>query len=73
MKSMHPAFTALRGMLSYFADSSSWANVIPPAALMARHPSVPSEAVPDKMTPIACCPAFSASERKKSLIGMCCP
>jgi len=68
---MYPAFTALRGMLSYFADPSSCANVMPPAALMATHPSVPSDAVPDRITPIACCPALSASERKKSLMGMC--
>jgi hypothetical protein len=64
-KSTQPALTALCGMLAYLADSSSWAKVIPPAALMAREPSVPSEAVPDRMTLMARLPRASARERRK--------
>ena len=43
---MHPAVIALRGMLSCWAESSC-AKVIPPSALMALHPAVPSFAVPE--------------------------
>ena len=51
-KSTQPAATALRGIESYRAESSC-ANVIPPSALMASRPSVPSVAVPERITPIA--------------------
>ena len=61
-KSMQPAFTALCGMPLYLADSLSCAKVIPPAALMAMHPSVPSEAVPDKITPMARSPRSLARD-----------
>ena len=44
--------SALRGIESYFAVSS-WANVMPPSALIASSPSVPSVAVPDRITPMA--------------------
>ena len=46
---------ALRGMLLCWAVSS-WAKVIPPSALISSSPSVPSVAVPDRITPIARCP-----------------
>ena len=52
-KSTTPAAIALRGMEAERADSGRWAKVIPPAALIASKPTVPSEAVPDKTTPIA--------------------
>src|SRR6185369_8899578 len=51
-RSTQPAATALRGMEGYLADSS-WARVIPPSALMASSPSVPSIAVPERTTPMA--------------------
>ena len=44
---------ALRGILSYLADFGACAKVIPPSALIASNPSVPSVAVPDRMTPMA--------------------
>jgi hypothetical protein len=44
---------ALRGMLSYWADFGSCAKVIPPSALTDSNPSVPSVAVPERMTPMA--------------------
>ena len=53
MKSMQPLRTALSGMPEYLADSSSWAKVIPPAALISSSPSVPSDPVPDRMMPMA--------------------
>ena len=43
---------ALRGMPSYAAELGSWAKAMPPSALIALTPSVPSEAVPDRITPI---------------------
>ncbi len=69
-KSTQPAATALRGMPSYLADFSSCAKVMPPADLMASSPRVPSDAVPDRTTPIARLPASSAREPKKWSIGM---
>lgn len=53
MKSTEPLPTALCGMPSCLADSRSWAKVMPPAALISASPSVPSEPVPDRITPIA--------------------
>ena len=44
---------AARGIPSYFAVSGFCANVIPRAPLTSRTPVAPSDAVPDKMTPIA--------------------
>jgi hypothetical protein len=66
-KSTQPAAIALRGMESYRADSSC-ANVIPPSALMASNPSVPSVAVPDRITPIARPPWSCASDSRKMSI-----
>src|SRR5438874_12549665 len=58
---------ALCGMPSNLADFSSWAKVMPPSALVAANPKVPSEAVPERITPIALLPWSSASERKNLL------
>ena len=52
-KSTHPDEMALCGIPSNLADAGSWAKVIPPPALMALNPRVPSEAVPERTTPIA--------------------
>ena len=51
-KSTTPDAIALRGIESYFAESSC-AKVTPPSALMASSPTVPSLAVPDSTTPMA--------------------
>ncbi len=56
---------ALRGIPSNFAEPGSWANVMPPASLMALRPKVPSVPVPDSTTPMARDPWSSANERKK--------
>ncbi len=72
-KSTAPAETAARGICGCAALSSSCANVIPPAALIARRPSAPSVIVPDSTTPIARLPFASASERKKASIAICGP
>src|SRR5438128_12150341 len=69
-KSTQPAAMALLGMPSNLADFSSWAKVIPPSALIAVNPKVPSEAVPERITPIALLLWSSASERKNRSIGM---
>jgi len=52
-KSTWPDAAALRGMAEYLADFSSCARVIPPFALMACRPNVPSVAVPERITPMA--------------------
>src|SRR6266478_6477327 len=44
---------------------------MPPSALMALNPSVPSEAVPERITPIAWLFRSAASERKKRSMGRC--
>ncbi len=64
-----PDKIALRGMPSYCAEAGSWANVQPPSALIACTPIVPSEAIPDRTTPIACSFRSSASDRKNRSIG----
>jgi hypothetical protein len=56
---------ALRGMPSYFALLMSWAKVMPPSLLIAFSPMVPSEAVPERITPIARLPRSAASEARK--------
>src|SRR6266516_1105619 len=48
-KSTAPEATALRGMLSYFADCGASANVMPPSALIAFSPRAPSDALPERM------------------------
>ena len=66
-KSTQPADAALRGIESYLADSSC-AKVMPPSALMASSPSVPSVAVPERMIPTACsCWSWASDSRKKSI------
>ncbi len=55
-KSTHPEAMALRGMPSYAAEAGSWAKAMPPSALIAFAPSVPSEPVPDRITPIPLLP-----------------
>ena len=52
MKSTAPVAIALWGILPCLADSSDWQNVVPAAHLMARKPCAPSEALPDRITPI---------------------
>ena len=68
VKSATPARIADSGMLVVSADSS-WTNVMPPAALMAFNPSVPSLAAPDNITPIELACWSSAKEIRKRLIG----
>ena len=43
--------------------------MIPPAVLIARRPSVPSDAVPDRTTPAACLPQSAARALRKESIG----
>ncbi len=65
MKSTQPDAIALAGMPSYLAELGSWAKVMPASPLIAARPRVPSEAVPERMTPIASCPCPTASDRRK--------
>src|ERR1035438_6640869 len=60
---------ALRGMPSNLADSGVCTKTAPAFSLMARRPSVPSEPIPERMTPMLCSSWSSASERKKKSIG----
>ena len=69
VKSTHPDAMALAGMLENWADAGSCANVMPPSALMASSPRVPSEAVPDSTTPMALLFRSSASETKNPSMG----
>ena len=52
-RSIIPVAMAARGMPSYFAVSGTWAMVMPPTALISRTPMAPSDAVPERITPIA--------------------
>ncbi len=70
---MQPLWTALRGMPACLAVSSSWAKVMPPAALISSSPRVPSVPVPDRITPMAPVCRSSASDLKKRSIGRCGP
>ncbi len=70
MKSTALAAIAASGMPSYLALDGSWAKVMPPSALMAASPSVPSEAAPDRTMPMARLPRVLANDRKKPSIGM---
>ncbi len=69
MKSTQSAAMALRGIPSYFADRSSWQNVMPPPALIAFSPRVPSVALPERITPMALFPSCSARDPKKIIDG----
>jgi len=67
------AAIALRGMSSFFADRGSWASVIPPSALIASRPRVPSDPIPDRMTPMLWLPCASARDWRNASMGMCAP
>ena len=54
-KSTQPEAMALCGIPSCWAVAS-WAKVMPPSPLIASRPSVPSEAVPDRTTPMRLVP-----------------
>ena len=60
-------------MSSFFADRGSWASVMPPSALIAANPSVPSEPVPERMTPMLWLPCAWASDWRNESMGMCAP
>ena len=68
-RSIAPLAIALCGMPACWADCSSWANVRPPAALISEMPSVPSDPVPERITPIADGPCTAASDRRKWSTG----
>jgi hypothetical protein len=50
--SASPASMALRGMESNLADTGSCTSTTPAFSLMARRPSVPSEPMPERITPM---------------------
>ncbi len=60
---------AFRGMPSNFAERS-WQKVTPPADLMALRPSVPSDAVPERIAPMELAPLSFASETRNASIGL---
>ena len=60
---------ALRGILSNFAVAGSCTITIPFFSFKAQIPALPSEPMPERMTPIPCSCRSSASERKKKSIG----
>ena len=68
-KSTQPLLSALCGMPEYLADTASWAKVMPPSALISSSPSVPSEPLPDRITPMAPAPRSAASDWRKRSIG----
>ena len=68
-KSTTPAAIALRGIPSNRADMS-WQKVTPPAEVMAFSPSVPSDAVPERITPIEFEPLSWAREMRNESIGL---
>ena len=51
--STHPAATALVGIPLNLAVFSSCAKAMPPSALIAAMPKLPSVPFPERMTPIA--------------------
>jgi hypothetical protein len=53
MKSAAPAAIALAGMAGHAAVFGSCAKVTPASALIAFRPSVPSEPLPERITPMA--------------------
>ena len=56
---------ALCGIPAYRADASSCTITIPATALISLSPSVPSDPLPDRITPMARSLRSRASERKK--------
>jgi len=67
--SASPAPMALLGMLSNLAERGSCTRATPIFSLMARSPIVPSDPMPDRITPILHSSRSEASERKKKSIG----
>ena len=67
--SASPASMALRGMPSNLAEAGSCTKTTPAFSLMARRPSVPSEPMPERITPMLRSCRSSARERKKKSIG----
>jgi hypothetical protein len=65
-KSTHPVSIALIGMLGKRADPGYWANVMPPACLIARMPGARSEPPPERITPIEFLPNSCASEMNRA-------
>jgi hypothetical protein len=59
-KSTQPLSKAARGIPAWVADFSSCAKVIPPTDLISHTPWVPSEPVPERITPMARPPWSSA-------------
>jgi len=59
-----PDVMALCGIPENFAEGLVSANVTPPFSFIARRPRVPSEPVPERMTPMAEAAWFFASEKK---------
>src|SRR5258708_6594523 len=51
---------ALLGIPEYLAVFSDCAKVMPPSALMALRPSLPSEAVPHRITPLGMLPCVGS-------------
>ena len=64
-----PDATAFLGMSAKRAVAPLCAKVIPPSALISFTPLVPSDPVPDRITPIALLLLASASEDRKWSIG----
>ena len=69
-KSTQPLAMAFPGIPGYLALLLSWAKVMPPDALMASNPCVPSVPLPERITPTAFSPCSLASDRKKRSIGI---
>ena len=65
-QSTQPASMADWGMPVYLAESGCWAKVKPPAALISRSPAVPSDPVPDRITPTESSAMPAASDEKKA-------
>ncbi len=63
--SASPASIALRGMPSNLAEAGVWTNTAPAFSLIARRPRVPSEPIPERMTPMLRSCWSSARARKK--------
>jgi hypothetical protein len=73
MKSTQPLSMALCGIPACAAEFSSWASVMPPTALISHRPSVPSDPVPERTTPIDRPWRLSARERNRKSTGRCGP
>ncbi len=69
--STFPSRAAARGMPGCRADSSSWAKVTPPTALMVWSAMTPSLPLPDRTTAADRPFWMAASDRNRRSIGMC--